>query len=603
MITMKYYNFLPGYENNFVCGETNKTDCENGGTCTTSTVGQTLCQCPIGYRGIRCEQRLSQCPDFSVLKNDLYHNTEQYDGSITTWLCGAGMIPSVSHSVCQTDQWSPSPVCYKVPPTTTTSTTSTTSRTYYYSSSAPPFSLKKFLKQNSWLTPLLIIFICLEQIFAPFLVYWCIKKYRKYDAKASKSDHKAASDVKILKKELSLTEQTLQNEEAIKKLSDIEQRLTKAVDGARAKRRRQQHVQNKSPSLFRVTSCFYYWSSLSWIIYLIISSHLNLSDYNSLFSTVDILGYVFMPIMMVVVLIESFVCSEFQYIRNLSLVSSAAERIEEIRMGQPSVVMSAVCYHYETRTRTVYYQDSNGNTQSRLETYQEKVITANITQPYFFSFWQDQSPKTLMDIDRQKVTKIRMRLYVLFGDADTASDFYDRYSRFQDENRHRDTFVDFGVDRNAAGFEKRLAAYTDVKKKPFWIALRWYVIFAFLYFGWIYRIVFNHSTGRTEYKVVKLIYLNRPSDVNMNVQNVCDADKLIDSKSDESEVPPPTYDSLISVIKNNITSLMKELEQFANNDVIVDNDDNDDETSLGLVTDTKFMHVVLGEKSELHQIV
>ena len=47
---------------------------------------------------------------------------------------------------------------------------------------------------------------------------------------------------------------------------------------------------------------------------------------------------------------------------------------------------------------------------------------------------------------------------------------------------------------------------------------------------------------------------------------------------------------------------MKKLEQLANNDGSGNYDNNDDETSFGHVTDIKFIHVVLGEKSELHQI-
>ena len=88
---------------------------------------------------------------------------------------------------------------------------------------------------------------------------------------------------------------------------------------------------------------------------------------------------------------------------------------------------------------------------------------------------------------------------------------------FRMKNRHRDDFVDFGVYRDAVGFEKRLVAYTDVKRAILDSIKVVDIILTLLYFGWIYRSVFNHSTGRTECKVIKLIYLNRPSNENMGV--------------------------------------------------------------------------------------
>ena len=48
---------------------------------------------------------------------------------------------------------------------------------------------------------------------------------------------------------------------------------------------------------------------------------------------------------------------------------------QDLRKAQPGVLWMVTCYHYETRTRTVYYTDSNGNRKSRIETYQEKVVT------------------------------------------------------------------------------------------------------------------------------------------------------------------------------------------------------------------------------------
>jgi hypothetical protein len=131
------------------------------------------------------------------------------------------------------------------------------------------------------------------------------------------------------------------------------------------------------------------------------------------------------------VLIESGFCNERQYITNLSTVSSAVEHIDQIQNVQPDVCFKAECYHYETRTREVTWTDSEGNTQSRVETYQEKVVTANITEQFKFRFWRDHSQAALVDIHTKKITKIKMELQILCGDAETAKDFNECYSRFQ----------------------------------------------------------------------------------------------------------------------------------------------------------------------------
>ena len=452
-----------------------------------------------------------------------------------------------------------------------------------------------------------IICLCVASVVTPFLLYCCIKIC---NSKKTKIDYKTASDIKALKKKVQQANQTSlqveplskEFEDTLKKLSDIEEQVAKAVDAAKARRERHHSVQNKTTSLCRVMSCFCYWSSWGWIIYLIHSHHLNLPEYEELFSTLDNLSVNFLIIMIAIVFVESFSCSEFQMLRNISSVCSATERIKLIRTSRPSIVMSAVCYHYETRTRYVDYHDSYGHKKKRLENYQEKVVTAVVKQPYIFSFWQDLSPKTLMDVDKQKVTKIKMQLYVLFGDTDTATNFHDRYSRFQDKNRPRDTFVDFAVNCEVAGFEKCFVGHTSVKKKPFWIGLPYYIISTLLYLGWIYRIIFNKVAGRTKYKVVKLIHFNRPSGKNLIAPNEYDAEKLIGRNNDESNAPPPSYDSLINVTRNNITLLLTELQMIARNNDDVNNEETE-LTSLKLVSDIKNMHFLLGQGSKLHQVV
>lgn len=74
-------------------------------------------------------------------------------------------------------------------------------------------------------------------------------------------------------------------------------------------------------------------------------------------------------------LIESYFSSTRKYLTNsVEGIVNLYDELERLQKSAPSIIFNAECYHFETRTRTVYYQDANGNTQSRIETYQERVL-------------------------------------------------------------------------------------------------------------------------------------------------------------------------------------------------------------------------------------
>lgn len=286
------------------------------------------------------------------------------------------------------------------------------------------------------------------------------------------------------------------------------------------------------------------------MVYLIIGFAIKLGFYGLLFGILLIIAIIFVIALPIVFLIESWNSSERQYIKNLSSLTSAADRIESIRNTQPTVCMNAECYHFETRTRTVYYTDANGNTQSRIETYQEKVVTAFIVEPFLFTHWFDSSQSTLTDVRKVGITKIKMDLTVHFGDHTTEEHFTDKFHRFQDENRYRDVFVNFFVSKMVDGFEKRLSAYTDPSNKPGWIGSVWFWLATFFCLGWPYRIMFNRTTGKTEYSVVKVIFVNN-SEIQPTPANT---DQVPEVPSENI-----TEENAINNIKTNIEAILDRL--------------------------------------------
>jgi len=455
--------------------------------------------------------------------------------------------------------WSHRAACQSL--TTTTQRTWIRNTWYRYptgENSAQTGKTDLFKDANYWLLPVVITSVILIQILAPFVIYYVLiiccgyQKTSKPFAKADKREEKAlANTYKTQLDELESSTPVPENTVTVAELRRIRQELEEEVDQLRARRRLRDCEKRKSAKLFRIASLYYYVSFWLWVIYLIIGFGAKLYQYASLFAVLLIIAIVCVVILPIVYLIESCFSSERNYIKNLSMLTSATERIESIRNTQPNVSMNAECYHYELRTRTVNYTDANGNTHSRQETYQEKVVTAFIVEPFLFTHWLDSSESTLTDVRRVGITKIKMELRVQFGDDTTAQNFKKKFQLFQQKNRYRDVFVNFSVSTSVDGFKKRLATYTnaDAGNKPGWIGSVWFWLATFFCIGWPYRIMFNRVTGKTEYKVVKIIFTSIPS----TGATASDPNEIAEPSAENSE------EDTIDNIKKNVQSIINRL--------------------------------------------
>ena len=502
--------------------------CRNGGTCTTAGSENVLCSCLRGYRGRYCEQRVPSCQYFGNWTTDyggFYYTEDSYEGSLTAWFCGQGSRPEFGYSVCQNRYrrhratWSNRALCQSLTTTTQRIWRRTTQyrweRTTRYRYHSRTDRTDPFEDVNAWLTPVVIASVIFIQIFTPFIIYCvlvCCYGYNEMSNSFAEADetedkataHKYKTQLEELESRTPKPEKSVMTSE----LRRIQQQLEEEVDQLRATRRLRDREKRKTVKLCRLVSFYYYVSFWLWMIYLIIGLGIKIGHYGSLFGVIATIAVICVIVLPFVFLIENGFSAERQYIKNLSLLTSATERIESIRNTQPTVHMNAECYHYELRTRTVTYTDANGNTQSRLETYQEKVVSAFIVEPFLFTHWFDSSDITLTDIRKVGITKIKMELTVHFGDQTTAQDFAEKFQRFQDEYRFRDVYVDFAVSTAVQGFEKRLTVC--VGNKPCWISSLWFWLATVLCLGWPYRIAFNRATGKTEYSVVKTIFTNIP---------------------------------------------------------------------------------------------
>ena len=168
--------------------------------------------------------------------------------------------------------------------------------------------------------------------------------------------------------------------------------------------------------------------------------------------------------------------------------------------------MVVECYHFETRTRVVYYTDANGNRQSRTETYTERVVTFVDHDEFSFGSWVDVSKREMPALSTVSLTRVRIDPYVLFGDQETADDYERQAAAMIERNRHRDAFTDFSASREIPGLKKRISAYVDLRVKPWWIRPLFFWLATLLQMTWPYRWLFRAKTSKSYYALKKKLY-------------------------------------------------------------------------------------------------
>ena len=151
------------------------------------------------------------------------------------------------------------------------------------------------------------------------------------------------------------------------------------------------------------------WAS---IIYVIPSEIYQWYQDNKDLENLQIAVYVMIPLGYFIILIESEVCGEMQYLKNLGDVSNSASVVRQMRSKRPLITFHVQCYHYETRYRTVYTTktDSQGrsHTETRQESYQERVNTHRASSVYKFDHFEDVSNDKLDGVRTEGVTRIHL---------------------------------------------------------------------------------------------------------------------------------------------------------------------------------------------------
>ena len=160
-------------------------------------------------------------------------------------------------------------------------------------------------------------------------------------------------------------------------------------------------------------------------------------------------------------------------------------------MTRPEIIFHIQNYHYETRTRTVRYKDSDGNSHTRYETYTERVNTHRASEHFYYQQWTDTSADALSLSYISEFLVTRLRFYKTFSFTTCARQSYNEQLHDFKYHNIRDTHHDFWVNEEIPGFRSNVLIYNDVKGPIPWFAKRsWFLLLMFFMLSWVQRITF-----------------------------------------------------------------------------------------------------------------
>ncbi|KAK3724928.1 hypothetical protein QZH41_005686 [Actinostola sp. cb2023] len=486
--------------------------CTNGATCVYTSGNETLCVCAPGYYGLRCSNS-KKCPTPQG-----FPDTETgfgYPGNIPGYLAMTfcrGSYPSMRYAICSRDGYSDNPHWVRQGTACRGALTTAIPATFP-PRTAYPIPFQPTPKPINFddirgLTPAVLTCAVLLQILLPF-VLWCCACCKK-SCKEVDEDEEDQRRLEEFGGELESRLANVQNAQSQEELDQGVQNYRHAVEEYQRETEETQLERKKgfyrNASILRLISMDLYISFYLWLIYYVGCKASESTKYGSIFGDLQIMAIVMLILCPLVVLIESVFSHELAYIKNIMHDETAWSYIQRMHAVAPIISMTVECYHWETRTRVVYYTDANGNSQSRTETYQERVVTFVDSDVFSFGCWVDVSKREMPSISYVALTRLKIDAHINFGDQETEEDYGRQREDMLDRNRHRDVHMDFSTSREIPGLEQRISAYVDLSVKPWWIGQGYFWIATLLMLTWPYRWLFRAKTAKSYYDLNKKIY-------------------------------------------------------------------------------------------------
>jgi len=274
---------------------------------------------------------------------------------------------------------------------------------------------------------------------------------------------------------------------------------------------------NRSPNLIGFFFNFLIWLATIFILTCLLLHLPFMDEFNQspfgqlihpLFFSFELHVYAIVyPVVYLVYLIDVFCTNSCKYLFNMDIVEDFVGYVERIKQIGPAVGWGCECYHYETRTRTVYYTDSNGNRQSRTETYTEKVVTHSENEYFRYTRFDDVSGSVTTDILVFIATKVKFTKSWDLGDERTRQLYNVQESNFISRNKYRDTHFNSWNLFNIDGFVDRKLCLVELNKRNAAMSYGHYLMYSLLLLcSWPYRIWLENKTVRSRFHFTKVLY-------------------------------------------------------------------------------------------------
>ncbi|XP_031552555.1 uncharacterized protein LOC116289751 [Actinia tenebrosa] len=487
--------------------------CRSGSTCVYTSGNETLCICAPGYMGVRCDIK-KVCSKPQPYYTEIGFNfAGNRPGDLAMTFC-KGSYPSKRYALCEDgNYWS------RQGTSCTSAERFTTERPIYtyprrvHTSESKPINFDDI----PGLTPGILVSAILLQILLP-LILWCCaicRKSWKETDEGMEDERRQQQFNEALERQLEMVRRAESQEEldqGVQEYRGTVQQYEREREQTEIKRKKGLY---RNASYWRLTSMHMFFSFYLWLIYLLIYE--STAYQGVIFFALYIIAIIMLIIAPIVVLIESIFSHELDYIKNIMEDETAWSYIQRMQQVAPVITMKVECYHWETRTRVVYYTDANGNTQSRTETYQERVVTFVDVDTFSYGSWVDASKNEMPALSTVALTRLKIDLHILFGDDETADEYRRQKEAMLERNEHRDDHMDFSYSEEVPGLAKRISAYVDLRLKPWWIRQRYFWLATLLFMTWPYRWLFRAKTAKNYYDLKKKIYktTNPPPEVDM----------------------------------------------------------------------------------------
>ena len=493
--------------------------CNSKASCIYTSGNETLCLCPSGYTGVTCSTN-KQCPTPYPLSgtemNFAYPGKRPADLGFS--FC-SGSYPSVRFAVCVESKYSVNPYWSRQGSScrmgNTGSTSSpwtpwnprTTERSWTPWKPPTPGARHINFDDNPVITPVVLTSAVIWELLLPFIIYCCAvcKKKCKEDREEQEDQRRLQEVGGKLERRLEQVARAGQ-EELDRGVQDYQRTVQEYQRENEDKELSRKRGLLKNANLWRIISMHLFFSFYLWIVYLVGCEISQCTQNGRIFVYVKTFAIAMLCISSVYIFIESIFSHELDNLRNIMQDETAWGYIQKMHQVAPRIGMVVECYHFEKRTRVVYYTNAYSYTQSHTETYTERVVTFVDHDEFLFGSWVDVSEREMPALSTVSLTRVRIDPYVLFGDQETADDYERQAAAMMERNRHRDAFTDFSASREIPGLKKRFSAYVDLRVKPWWIRPLFFWLATLFLMSWPYRWLFRAKTSKSYYALKKKLY-------------------------------------------------------------------------------------------------